>query len=126
MKKLHIIEMTLLLNFDSSKRIGKNANIARLPIELIENKCNKAMSNQTQNRNYTSKTDILDQNYQHDPPDQKKDKDRREGKGRHSCLGGSIDSIPCCASYFAPGKFEEQDELHQEDMKKRMNQIILE
>ena len=45
MKKLHIIEMTLLLNFDSSKRIGKNANIARLPIELIENKCNKAMSN---------------------------------------------------------------------------------
>ena len=34
-------------------------------------------------------------------------KDRREGKGRGSCLGGRIDSIPCRASYLAQGRFEE-------------------
>ena len=30
-------------------------------------------------------------------------KDRREGKGRRCCLGDRIESIPCRASYFAPG-----------------------
>ena len=32
----------------------------------------------------------------------KKDKDRREGKGRRCCLGGRMDSFLCCGSYFAP------------------------
>ena len=50
-----------------------------------------------------------------------KDKDRREGKGRRCCLGDSLDSIPCHPSYFAPGQFEEQNELYQGDMKNRMN-----
>ena len=46
-------------------------------------------------------------------------------------LVGRKDSIPCRASFFAPGQFEERDELHQDnmnrinctqdDMKKRMN-----
>ena len=40
----------------------------------------------------------------------KKDKDRREGKGR-SCLRDRIDSSPCCASYFAPGWFKERGEF---------------
>ena len=44
----------------------------------------------------------------------------REGKGRHCCLEDRIYSIPCRASYFAPGWYEEKDELHQDDMKKRM------
>ena len=33
-----------------------------------------------------------------------KDLYRREGKGRRCCLGERIDSIPCRASYFAPGR----------------------
>ena len=37
----------------------------------------------------------------------KKAKDRREGNGWHCCLGGRIDSIPCRASYLAPGQIEE-------------------
>ena len=40
----------------------------------------------------------------------KKDKDRREGKGR-CCLRDRIDSIPCCASYFAPGWFKDRGEF---------------
>ena len=52
---------------------------------------------------------------------QKKDKDRREGKGRRCCLGGRIDSISCLASYFSPGQFEEQDELHHDDTRNRIN-----
>ena len=36
----------------------------------------------------------------------KKIKYRRKGKGSR-CLGARIDSIPCCASYFALGRFEE-------------------
>ena len=46
---------------------------------------------------------------------------RREGKGRRCSLGDRIASIPCLASCFAPGWHEEEDELHQDDMKKRMN-----
>ena len=37
------------------------------------------------------------------------------------CVHTIEDSIPCHASYFAPGRFEEYDELHQDDMKNRMN-----
>ena len=36
---------------------------------------------------------------------EKKDKDRREGKGRRCCLEERIDSIPCCANCFALGQF---------------------
>ena len=43
---------------------------------------------------------------------QKKDKDRREGKGRRCCLGDGIDSIPCCTN------------LYQYDLKKRMNRVM--
>ena len=32
---------------------------------------------------------------------------RREGKGRRCCLADRIYSIPCSASYFAPGRFED-------------------
>ena len=32
---------------------------------------------------------------------------RREGKGSRYCLADRIDSIPCRASYFALGRFEE-------------------
>ena len=45
-------------------------------------------------------------------PAKKKDEDRREGNGRRCCLGGRIDSIPCHARYFEPGRIEEKDELH--------------
>ena len=41
----------------------------------------------------------------------KKDKDRREGKGRRCCLGDRIDSMYCRASYFAPGWYDERDEF---------------
>ena len=34
--------------------------------------------------------------------------------------GDRIYSIPCLASYSAPGRYDEKDELHQDDMKKRM------
>ena len=56
-----------------------------------------------------------------EPRDYKKDLYRRDGKGRHCCLGDRIYSIPCDASYFAPGWYEEKDEFHQDDMKKRMS-----
>ena len=36
----------------------------------------------------------------------KKDKDRREGKDGHCCLGYGIDSIPC---YFPPGLIEQNN-----------------
>ena len=36
-------------------------------------------------------------------------------------FGGQNYSVPCHASYFAPGWYEEKDELHQDDMKKRIN-----
>ena len=43
---------------------------------------------------------------------QKKDKDRRKGKGRRCCLRGRVYSIPSRASsYFAKDQFEEQDEV---------------
>ena len=51
----------------------------------------------------------------------KRDKDRREGKGRRYCLGGRIDSSLCCTCYFASGRLEDLDELHQDDMKNWMN-----
>ena len=43
----------------------------------------------------------------------KKDLYRRDGKGRCCCLEHRIDSIPCRASYFAPGWLEERDEFIQ-------------
>ena len=46
---------------------------------------------------------------------------RREGKCRRCCYGDILYSIPCHSSCFAPGWFEEKDELHQDDMKKRIN-----
>ena len=56
---------------------------------------------------------------------------RRGGKGRRCCLGHRMYSIPCRASYFAPGwyeekrihqgRFEEKDEFIQDDLKKKMN-----
>ena len=49
---------------------------------------------------------------------------RREGKDRCCCLGDRIYSIPCHASYFALGRMEEQDELRQDDLKKRINFIL--
>ena len=60
---------------------------------------------------------------------EKKDLYRREGtvqctlyrKGRHCCSEDRIASIPCRASYFAPGWFYEYDHLHQDDLKNRMN-----
>ena len=51
----------------------------------------------------------------------KKNKDRRKGKGRRCCVRDRIYSISCQGSYFAVGRFEEYDELHQDDLKKRMN-----
>ena len=49
---------------------------------------------------------------------------RQKRRQRSSLLlRGRIDSIPWHASYFAPGWFEEFDELHQDDMKNRMNCI---
>ena len=54
-----------------------------------------------------------------------RDKDRREGKGRRCCLGDRLYSIPyhyCQATSFcAQGRIEEFDELHQDDLKKRLN-----
>ena len=34
--------------------------------------------------------------------------EENECKGRHYCLGHKMDSIHCCASYFAPGWFEKK------------------
>ena len=41
-----------------------------------------------------------------------------------ACLVGRIDSIPCHASYFLPGWYEDLDELHQDDMKNRINSSL--
>ena len=41
----------------------------------------------------------------------KKDKDRREGKGRRCCSGDRTDSIPCRPNYCIP---------HGDDLKNRM------
>ena len=49
---------------------------------------------------------------------QKKDTDRRKGKGHRCCFVDRIYSIPCRSSYFAIGRFEEQYDLHQDDLKK--------
>ena len=38
-------------------------------------------------------------------------------------FGGRIDSIPYHARYFAPGRVEEYDELHQDNRTNRMNCI---
>ena len=43
---------------------------------------------------------------------------QKRGKGRRCCLENRICSIPCRANYFAPGWYDENDELHQDDMKK--------
>ena len=41
---------------------------------------------------------------------QKKDKDRREGKGRRCCLGDRIDTIPCpTIAIFHQYDYEEKD-----------------
>ena len=47
----------------------------------------------------------------------KKDKDRRNGKGRCFCLVSIIYSIPCRASCFALDNLKNKDELHQDDLK---------
>ena len=47
---------------------------------------------------------------------QMKDLYIREGKGRHCFLGDRISSIPCRNSFFAPGRFEEQAALHQDEL----------
>ena len=52
---------------------------------------------------------------------QKKDTDRRAGKGRRCCFGYRIYSIPF--RKFCNGQFEE-DELHQEVKKNRINLSI--
>ena len=41
-----------------------------------------------------------------------------------ACLVGRIDSIPCHASYFSPGWYEDLDELHQDDLKNRINSSL--
>ena len=41
----------------------------------------------------------------------KKNKYRRKGKDRRCCLGDTIYSFPCSASYFALGWFEEYSEI---------------
>ena len=46
---------------------------------------------------------------------------RREGKSRRCCVEDRMYSIPYRASYFALGRFEEQDELHQDYLKTRMS-----
>ena len=41
--------------------------------------------------------------------------------------GGGADfikSIPCRASYFAPGRYKEKVEFHQDNMKNRMNSSL--
>ena len=50
---------------------------------------------------------------------QKKNNNRSKGKGRRCCLGDRIYSMPCHAICCALGQFEEQDELHQDDLKKK-------
>ena len=50
---------------------------------------------------------------------QKKDKYRRKGKGRRCCLGDRIYFILCRTSCYALARFEEQYELHQDDLEKR-------
>ena len=53
----------------------------------------------------------------------KKYKCRRAGKGRRCCLRGRIVSFLCHASSFAPGWLEEEDEMHQDDMKNTVEWI---
>ena len=50
----------------------------------------------------------------------KKYKYRRKSTGRRCCFGNRVYSFSCHASYFALGRFEEQDDLHQDDLKKRI------
>ena len=42
---------------------------------------------------------------------EKKDLNRREGKGFRCCLVNRLASFPCRAGYIAPGRYEEFDEL---------------
>ena len=51
----------------------------------------------------------------------KKYEGRSKGQGRRFCLGDRIYSISCRASYCDLGRFKEWDELHPDDLKKRMN-----
>ena len=50
----------------------------------------------------------------------KKDLYRRTGKGRRCFLGDKTASIPCRASYFEPGRFEEEADLCQDDLKNKV------
>ena len=43
--------------------------------------------------------------------------DGREGKGRRCYLGDRTASIPCRASYFAPGRFGEEADFHLDELK---------
>ena len=53
----------------------------------------------------------------------KKDLYRREGT--RCCLRDRIASIPCGASYFGPGQFEEYADLHQDELKNRVQISLL-
>ena len=53
----------------------------------------------------------------------KKEKPEKNEKGPRCCFGDGIDLIPCRVSCFELGRFEEQDELHQDDLKKRINSL---
>ena len=55
------------------------------------------------------------------------DKDKyvqKKSKGRRCMVGVIICSIPCRASCFAMVWFEEKDELHQDDFKKKDEFIL--
>ena len=52
----------------------------------------------------------------------KKDKDRREGKGRRLCLGGRMYPRPCHASCFASQHF---NYWHQDDLKEKDEFILI-
>ena len=50
---------------------------------------------------------------------QKKDKDRKEGKGHRCCLGNRIYSIPCHTRYIpqtTQDDFEEKDEKSKDQL----------
>ena len=52
---------------------------------------------------------------------EKKDLYRSQGTGRRCYFGDRIYSISYHTNYFALGRYEEQDELHQDGLRKRMN-----
>ena len=49
----------------------------------------------------------------------------QKANGRPCCLGDRIDSIPCCACYFAPGWLGERDEFFVIFISSRYNSSVL-